>query len=88
MPPHLEPRFQPVKDCTLWPVLGSSNNTNVIQCQHKTISSEDLETFQQFIIDDINNNIPVWVKNGQYGAIDTTDTTTMVYYVIKLLSDA
>ena len=88
MPPHLKPNYQPVKDFTFYPVLCSSNNKNMIQCSHKATSSEDLDKFHQVIIDDINNNIPVWVKNGQYGAIDTTDTTTMVYYVIKLLSDA
>ena len=42
--PHKQPHYQPVKDCTYWPMLGSFKNCNTIN-SHKTTSSEDFEKF-------------------------------------------
>ena len=42
---HQQPHYQPVKDCTQWPVLGYFNNSNRIQFLHKTKYSEELEKF-------------------------------------------
>ena len=43
--PYLQPQYQPVKDCTYWPVLDYFNNCNIIQFSHKAASSEDLKNF-------------------------------------------
>ena len=41
--PHQQPRYQPVKYFTYWPVLHSFNNWKIIHFSHKETSSEDLE---------------------------------------------
>ena len=40
----------------------------------------------QGLLDEISDNMAVLVQTGKYGAINITDTTTMGYYVIKLIS--
>ena len=40
------------------------------------------------VLDGISENIASLVQLGMYGAINTDDTTTNVFYVIKFLSDA
>ena len=40
--PHQQPRYQPITDCTYWPVLGSFNNCNIVQFSHKETYSEDI----------------------------------------------
>ena len=59
-----------------------------MQLQHKATQSEEIDKFYQIVLDGISDNMDVLVKNGKYGAISTTDTTTMGYYVVKLLSEA
>ena len=38
-----QPSYQPIKDCTYWPVFGSFNNWNIIKLSHKATYSEELE---------------------------------------------
>ena len=35
-----QPRYQPVKECTYWPVLGSFNNWNILQLIYRATTSE------------------------------------------------
>ena len=42
VPPNQQPRSQPIKYFTYWPVLGYFNNYNIIQFSHKKFS-EDVE---------------------------------------------
>ena len=36
---HQQPLYQPIKDCTYWPVLGSFNNWNILQLSHNATTS-------------------------------------------------
>ena len=42
----------------------------------------------QVVLYVISDNMAALIQNGQYRAINTTDTNTMGYYVIKLFSEA
>ena len=69
-------------------MLGYVNNGNIIYFSHKVTSSEDIDKINQFVLDGISDIMSALVQNGKYGAINTTNTTTMGYYVIKFLSEA
>ena len=80
-----QPCYQPVQDCTYWPVLGSFNNWNIIQLSHKETCSEEIDKIHQVVLYDISENISALVQTDEYGAINTTDTYRMGYYVIKFM---
>ena len=42
----------------------------------------------QFILDDISDNMDALLQTGKYGAINTKYTTKMGYYVIEFMSEA
>ena len=52
-----QPCYQPVVECTLWPVSGTFNNWNIIQFTNKTTSSEDIEKVHKFVLDGISENM-------------------------------
>ena len=68
-------------------MLGSFNNWNIVQFLHKATSSDDHDKIYQVVLDGISNNIYALVQTCQYGTINTTDMTTIGYYVIKFLSE-
>ena len=83
MPAHQKPCYQPVKNFTDWSVLGSFTNCNVIPLPHKSTYSEDVEKIYQLVPYGISDSMDALVQNGQYSTMNTTDTTTKGYYVIK-----
>ena len=42
----------------------------------------------QVVLDSIRDNMDSLVQSGMYGAINTYETTTNGFYVIKLISEA
>ena len=50
-PPSQQTGYQPLTECTYWPVLGSFNNWNSTTLSHKTTTSEDFEKMNQFLLD-------------------------------------
>ena len=85
---HQQPLYQPIKDCTYWPVLGSFNNWNILQLSHKATTSEEIDKINLVLLDGISDNMAALVQSVKYGSINTTYTTTMGYYVIKSVSEA
>ena len=83
--PNRQPHYQPVKDCTYWPVLGYFNNWNIIQFTNKTTTNEDFDAVHKVLLDSISDNMSALVQNVKYGAINIADPTTMVNYAVKLL---
>ena len=55
---------------------------------HKATKSEAFEEIHQVFIDRISDNMASLVQHGNYGSINTTDKSTMGYYVIKFVSEA
>ena len=55
---------------------------------HKATTSEVFEEIHKVFPDRINDNMASLVQYGKYGAMNTTDTSTMGCYVIKLVSEA
>ena len=45
-----------------------------------------MDKIHQVLLDIISDNMAALVQNDTYGAINTTYTTTMGYYVIKFMS--
>ena len=75
-------RYKTVTKCTYWPVLGSFNNSNIIQLSPKSTSSDAFDEIHKVVIDGISDNMASLVESGKYGAINTTDTSTNSFYVI------
>ena len=80
-------RYQPVINCTYWPVLGPYNNCNIIHLSPKSTPFETFEEIHQVVLDKICDNMASLVQSGKYGAINTYDTTKNVFYVIKFISE-
>ena len=66
-------------------MLGSLNNWNIIKFTNKKTTNKDFDAVHKFILDHISDNLSELVQNGNYGAINTADPTTVGYYVVKLL---
>ena len=81
-------RYQPVINCTYWQVMGPYKNWNIIHLSPKSIPSEAFDEINQVVLDRISENMASLVQLDMYGAINTDDNTTNVFYLIKLLSDA
>ena len=79
-------RYKPVTKCTYWPVLGSFKNWNIIQLSPKSTPSDTFDEINQDVLDGISNNMALLVESVTYGAINTTDTSTNVFYVIMFTS--
>ena len=80
-------RYQPVKECTYRTVLCSSSNVNILKLSHKATSSEEIDKIHQVVLEGISENMDELVQTDECGAINTTYTTTMGYYVIELISE-
>ena len=63
------------------------NNCNITKFTNKITCSEGFDDIDKILLDDISSNISFLVHKFKYGAINTTDTRTMVSYVIKYVSD-
>ena len=81
-------RYQPVTNCTHWPVLGLYNNWNIIELTPKAIPFEAFDEIHKVVLGGISENMAPFVKSGVYGAINTSDNTTNRFYVIQLNSEA
>ena len=49
----------------------------MIMFPHKATASEYFEDIHQVVLDGIRDNGDLLVQSGKYGAMNTTDTTTM-----------
>ena len=52
------------------------------------MASEAFEEIHQVILDGISDNMVSLVQYGKFYDINITDTSTMVYYVVKFFSGA
>ena len=85
--PQQQTRYQPVTYFNYWPVLGSVSNSNIITFSYKSTTGEAFEDIYQVFLDGISENMNSLVRCDNYGAINTTNTSTMEYYSIKLVSE-
>ena len=85
--PRQQTRYQPVTDCSYLPVLVYFNNWNIITFSHKATTSESFEEIHQAVLDGIGDNMTSLVQSGKYEAINTTDTSTIIYYAISFVSE-
>ena len=69
-------------------MLGSFTNRDIPKLSPKETSSEEIDKIHQVVLDGISANIAALVQTGKYGAINTADTPTMGYYVIKFMPEA
>ena len=86
--PKQQSRYQPVTDLSYWSVVGSFNKRNIITLSHKSTTSEDFEEIHKVVLDFISENMTSLFQSGNYGVINTTDVSTMRYYVIMFVSEA
>ena len=80
-------RYQPVINCTYWPVLGPYNNCNIIHLTPPSITSEAFDDIHQVVLDGISENMASLFQSGMYGAFNTDDNTSNGFYVIKFFSE-
>ena len=71
-----------VTKCTYWPLLGAFNNWNIILLSSKSTSSDTFDEIHQAILDGISDAMASLVESSKYGAINTIDTSTNVFYII------
>ena len=81
-------RYQPVTNCTHWPVLGSYKNWNIIDLKPKLTPFEAFDEINKVVLDGISDNMASLVQSGMHGAINRDDTTQNEFYVIQLISEA
>ena len=74
-------------DCTYWSVLGSINNWNIIHMSPKSTRFEAFEEIHQVVLNRISDNMASLVQSSKYGAINTADTTTNLFYVVVFISE-
>ena len=82
-----KPRYQSVEYCTHWPVLGSFNNWNIILFTNKPNNNNYFDAVHKVVLYCISDNIYSLVHNRKYGVLNTVYPTTVVYYVVKFLSE-
>ena len=58
----------------------------MIQLSSKSTSSGTVDEIHQVVLDRISDNMALLVESGPYGAINTTDKATHVFYVIMFQS--
>ena len=68
-------------------MLGSFNNCNTIPFSNKITTNKDFDAVHKVVPDGIRDNMSAVFHNVKYGAINTSDPTTMGYYVVKILSE-
>ena len=68
-------QYQPVLNCTYWPVLGPYNNWTIIEITPKSIPSKDFDDMHKVVLDGISENMASFVQSGICGAINTYDNT-------------
>ena len=88
IPSKKKARYQPVTNCTYWPVLGSYNNWNIIELTPKPITFEAFDDIHQVVLDRISENMASLVKSGMYDVTTTDDIKSNGFYVIKFISEA
>ena len=81
-------RYQPVTNCTYWPVLGPYKNWYIIHLSPKSTPFGEFEEIHQAVRDRISDNMASLVQYGKYDSINTSVTRTSGYYVIKFISEA
>ena len=67
-------------------MLGYLNNQNVILFTNKTTTNKDFDALHKAVLYGISESMSAIFQKGIYGTINTQDTTTMGYYVVRLLS--
>ena len=55
--PTKQARYQPVTNCTYWPVMGSYNNWNIIDLTPKSTPFEAFYEIHQVVLDGISDNM-------------------------------
>ena len=68
--------------------MGSYNNWNIIHLSPKSTLFEAFEEIHRVAIDGISDNMDSLVKSGKYDSINTADTKTNGFYVIKFILEA
>ena len=88
IPSTKQARYQPVSNCTYWPVLGSYNNWSIIDLTPKSIPFEAFDEIHRVVLDRISENMASLFQSVMYGANNIDDTTTNGLYVIQFISEA
>ena len=60
-------------DCTYQPVLGSSNNWNIIKFTNKGTPGEDFDDIHNIVLDSVSENMDSLVKTMKYGTQNKTN---------------
>ena len=79
--------YQPVTNCSYWPVLGSYNNRNIIELTPKAIPFEAFDEIHKVVLDGISENMASLAQSGIYVAINKADSTKNEFYAIKFISE-
>ena len=86
--PQKQPCIRPFTDFSYWPVPVSFNNWNIITLSQKATTSEAFYKIHRVVLDGISDKLASLVQSGKYCSMNIAYTSTMGYYVIKVVLEA
>jgi hypothetical protein len=82
-----QPCYTVNKDCKLWPSYEGANNWKICALVPKMEADKKLvHESSQCILNTLEARMSLMMRNGQVGAVGTTDKAAMGYYLVKWLS--
>ena len=55
---------------------------------YKSATFDEFDEINEVVLDGISDNMASLVESGTYGSINTTDTSTNIFYVIMFTSES
>ena len=67
--------------------MGSYNNWDIIDLTPKSIPFAAFDEIYKVVLDRIIENMAILIQSFMYGAINTYETTTNLFFAIQLISE-
>jgi hypothetical protein len=83
-----QPRYAVNKECDLWESYEGANNWRISQLVAQTVEDEmGAREGNKSILNAMEVRIASMIKDGEIGAVATTDENAMGYYIVEWMSD-
>ena len=84
-----QPCYSPVLNCKYHDILGDYNNWIIMPfITYSNTCEDDIEELHKSILINISDKMGTFVTEYTYGAVNTNDSRTDGFYVVKFLSKA
>jgi len=80
-------RYAPVRNCKYHGILGDYNNWIIMSFKKSSdCSEEDIENLHNDLLEHIGTNMGLCIKDYSFGAVNTTDSRTEGFYIVRFTS--